>query len=402
MKYRRFQRHLENAYRSFNTNIEAKLLKCGIQQGALIFSIKVLPGTKVENIFNQAQNIQACLGVPVFRPFVMNNEIYLVVAMRKPVSNKLMPILTSPQFHNTLYKLPIAIGYDEFGVPVIDGLANMTHVLYVGSTNSGKSTGLISMILCLILTQKVSALNLIIFDVGATSLQEFEDVPHLAHPIVKDKIVGIYVLKELTKEMERRINLPPNEVNSLPALVCVIDEFTSLISNLGDKELSEQYKNAINNLLRRGRKANIHMVLATQNATQEAMQVDIGNITTRLVFRLSSSQSSKFIIGETGAEKLPGRGAMLYRSSCMTNAMYLQGAYVSDEELQEWVHKLKSAHPDISGRFSIPIKDCAVQFFQDSLGAPQPIIEDKSSLELSKIILWVLSRNSVSANAMQE
>ena len=97
----------------------------------------------------------------MFRPFVMNNEIYLVVATRKTVSNKLMPILISHQFHNTLYKLPIAIGYDELGVPVIDDLANMTHVLYVGSTNSGKSTGLISMILCLILTQKVSALNLI-------------------------------------------------------------------------------------------------------------------------------------------------------------------------------------------------------------------------------------------------
>lgn len=400
MKMHKYEKLIKGAFRTANAKIRPHLISYN-EDGTLLFHIIILPGTRIENLYAQARNIQICLEIPVFNLFLRDNRLYLLVMMKKVKLNSFFDLVHSSYFQSVNMKYPIAVGYDEFGCPAIYDLGRMTHILYAGSTNSGKSKGLICLILSLIIKQSVSDINFIIFDIGASSLQEFEGIPHLSHPIVKDKFTGIYVIEALTREMERRISVSEAELNSLPTIVCVIDEFTSLVANLVDKNLSDRFRNAINNLLRRGRKAKIHMILATQNATQEAMQSDIGNITDRFVFRVSSAQSSKALIGETGAESLPGKGAMIFKSSEMEGVIRLQGAYVSDEEVRSWTSKLKASNLDTSGRFCIPVKNCAEEYYQNAIGNPQPECDCQKNSELCKAILWTLSRTTISANSLK-
>ena len=143
------------------------------------------------------------------------------------------------------------------------------------------------------------------------------------------------------------------------------------------------------------------MILATQNATQEAMQSDIGIITDRFVFRVSSAQSSKALIGETGAESLTGKGAMIFKSSEMEGVIRLQGAYVSDEEVRSWTSRLKASNLDTSGRFCIPVKNCAEEYYQNAIGNPQPECDCQKNSELCKAILWTLSRTTISASSLK-
>lgn len=392
---------IEGAYENYSVRIKLKEIN-HTHNDFYLFQVFIKPGVKVDTIFSNARNVQVFLRIPTFELFWSEANIYLRVSFAKTPCIELLPILSDKRFLHNSYLMPIAIGYDMMGNMIIQDLVDMPHALYVGGTCSGKSTGLMCLILSLIAVQPVNAVNLLVFDIGARSLEMLDGIPHLSHPIVKDKLTGIYVLSELVNEMERRITLPCDELRRLPALVCVIDEYTSLIANLDDKKLAERYKNAINNLLRRGRKAKIHMVLATQNATQEAMQSDIGNIMTRFVFRLSTAQSSKAVIGETGAESLPGRGAMLYKSSSMTSAIRVQGAYVSDSVSENMIEKIKSLPFDTSERFFIPIVDCNEQYYQDTMEAARPVIEDDGNLEFSKIVIWALSQDMISANSMKK
>lgn len=364
-----------------------------------IFQIKLKPGTKENAIFDRATDIRMALQLPLFQPFKDGLNICLAVSEKPFTQNSLWKMLTSQKFRNSKDWLPIALGYDMMCGMVFADLGKMPHALYAGATCSGKSVGLICLILSLILKQPVSKVNLLLFDVGANTMEPFEGIPHLSHPIVKDTETGIYVISALADEMERRIKLSHEELRNLPAVVCVIDEYVSLISNIGNKKLSHYLANAISNLLRRGRHAKIHMVLATQDPTVKNMKVDVGNITARMAFMCAKYHNSITMLGEGGAEKLPGKGAMLYKSNEYPSPIHLQGAYMSPDEVKRLVARINSADHDFSNKFLIPelgSSEVFTQASEDSYDAPITDCAEKN--EMADIIMWALERNTVSAS----
>jgi S-DNA-T family DNA segregation ATPase FtsK/SpoIIIE len=243
--------------------------------------------------------------------------------------------------------------------------------------------------------------NFIIFDIGATSLSGFEGIPHLSYPIIKDEREGIYVLNFLVEEMERRIDLKVEQLLEEPAIVCVIDEFVSLISNINDKKLSENYKTALNNILRRGRKAKIHLILATQNPTAEEMKIDIGNATTRVAFKLASPQTAYSFIGDTGATKLPGKGAMLFRDSTSVTPVRMQGGYISKEDAMQLLSHIKDSNQDDSVVFRIPKYNHSKNVLNEAMESLPQKAENRDS-EFVKIALWCLANNNVSSHKLQK
>lgn len=306
-----------------------------------------------------------------------------------------MRMLKSRMFYQSRDGLPIAIGYNMKQEMVFADLSQMLHVMYAGSTNSGKSMGLICLISSLIVKQPVQNVNLIIFDVGANSLEVFGDIPYLSHPIVKDYETGIYVIDKMVVEMERRIKLCQDELRNLPAVVCVIDEYVSFINNITDKKQSTIITNNISNLIRRGRHAKIHLVISTQDPILKNMKVDVGNITTRMAFGCAKCQNSIAILGESGAEKVPGNGALLLKSNDYPEPIYIQGAYIAPDMLAQLVNYIKKRDYDFDNKFSIP------EFEISEL--PMQICENGDKMcdvdrEIAQIIIWILGLDTVSAS----
>lgn len=394
MEIKKIVHKIEKHYSYHGVYIKLRLVS-GVDGGErFVFQVLLKPGTKVNLFFERASDIQMALQLKVFQPFRNGLTLCLVVSENNAMQNSLMRMLKSRRFYQSRYYLPIAIGYNMKQEMVFADLAKMPHVMYAGSTNSGKSVGLICLISSLIIRQPVRNVNLLIFDVGANTLGVFNDIPHLSYPIVKDDEEGTYVIQKLAEEMEKRILLDEDELRNLPAIVCVIDEYVSFINNINDKKKSKNIANNISNLIRRGRHAKIHMVISTQDPLLKNMKVDIGNITTRIAFRCAKYNNSIAILGESGAEKLSGNGTLLFKSDSYPHPIHIQGAYISDDEIVKLIGYVKAQDYEFINKFVIP------EWSAEEL--PLQICEniDKVSgknKELAKIIMWALGCDKISA-----
>lgn len=393
---------IEKHYLCHGVRIKLTLLPSKKSHGRIIFRVKLQPGTKEHLVFDCAHDIKTALQLPLFQPFKYGLGICLAISEEPVMQNSLLKMLQSQKFIRSKAYLPIALGYNMMCEMAFADLAKMPHAMYAGSSNSGKSVGLICLILSLIMKQPVSKVNLVLFDIGANTLGLFCDIPHLSYPIVKDTGTGIYVVHALVDEMEKRINLGQAELRNLPAIVCIIDEYVSFINNIHNRKQSNELANEISDLLRRGRHAKIHMVLATQNPTRSNMKVDTVNITTRMAFTCGKIHHSIAILDEGGAEKLPGKGTMLYKSNEHPNPIQLQGAYISSCEAEGLVNRIKELDYDCSNKFLVPEFDSPEAFtklFEDSNCASD---ENGKQKELAIIIMWVLEHNTVSANKLKQ
>ena len=393
-------------YRWHKINVSLRLSSFLRDCQRYIFEIIPLPGTKTGGIFERADDIQAAMPIPLplFQPFRKGTQIFLAVSAVPVGEVSLKGMLASSAFRDSDKLLPIALGCDLAGEAVIEDLKEMVHALYVGASGSGKSIGLKCLVLSLVCTRQASEVNLIILDTEADSLDLLGDIPQLSHPIVKDRKEGVYVIQSLVDEMERRYGLERSERCDLPEIVCVIDEFITYIDNIGNNLQRHMVIRNISNLLRLGRKANIHLVLATQDSRSKKMAVEISNITSRMAFRVDRHQTSSTILNHGGAEKLPGKGAMLYQSANYPESIYVQGAFISDDEAAQLVERIKAVEQDFSNMFVI--SDIAGSDFLTSLSVPVPtdVVQTDSGdeQEFASIILWTLAREEISASQLKQ
>ena len=391
---------IECYYRCHKINVSLRLHSFHRDCQRFIFQVIPLPGTTTAGIFGHADDIKTALQIPLFEPFRKGVQIFLAVSTVPVGEISLKRILTSPAFRNSDKALPIALGCDQAGEMVIEDLKEMVHALYVGATGSGKSIGLLSLILSLVCARPASEVNLIVFDIGSDTLDVLDGIPHLSYPIIKDRDEGIYVVRALREEMERRQNLGDSQKCDLPAIVCVMDEFNSFIGSINSRR--QEVVDDLSNLLRRGRSVNIHEVLATQEPKNQKMAVEIGNITSRMAFKVARFQTSVAILNCVGAEKLPGNGAFLYQSKNHIEPIFIQGGYISDDEAAELVTRVKAADQDLSGKFVIPepVSLC----FPASLSVPLDTVQtdNEDEQELASIILWTLGREDVSSLKIKE
>lgn len=391
---------IEFAYQAYGVCAKIHFHAISNNNQSLIFRVIPQIGTRKATIFDRAEDIKTALQLPLFRPFEEGTSIY-VAASGKPVGEcRLQTMLNSTSFRNSSALLPIALGYDLMERMVIADLAMMPHAMYVGASQSGKSIGLICLILSLLCRYSANKVNLIIFDIGASTLDLLGSIPHLSHPIVKDMDTGAHVVTALAAEMERRIRLDSSELCSLPAIVCVMDEYVSFMDGM-DKTQLHSVKGNLTDLLRRGRKARIHMVLATQNPTNKVMQAEIGNVTSRMAFKVARTQDSITALNCAGAEKLSGHGAMLYQSMEHPEPIYVQGAYISTEEIEQLLAHIQTANQDVSNMFTIPGMVSSVSSESSNLPADIVRVDREAEKEFVEIVIWALKRTTVSVDQIK-
>ena len=263
---------------------------------------------------------------------------------------KLRDILESSVYSKRKGNLFIALGKDVAGAPIMANLASMPHLLIAGSTGSGKSICINNIILSLVYENSPADLRFILIDPKRVELSAYNDIPYLLTPVINDTDKIINSLRWVVKEMHERYKLlqAANKrnldsynkaviVNRLPYIVVIVDEFAALMS-LAAKEVEA----AVVSLAQLGRAAGIHLILATQRPSVDVITGLIkANITSRIAFAVASAMDSRTIIDSSGAEKLLGKGDMLFMTAEASKVKRIQGAFVTDEEVNDVVDYLK-------------------------------------------------------------
>lgn len=350
---------LEAALRSFG--ISAKIV--GVTNGPTVtrYDIELDSGVKLARITNLAGDLALSLGVINVRIAPIPNKISTVgieVPNRIVSTVYLRDIIDTPQFSSAKSKLSFALGKDIGGECIIGNISKLPHMLIAGTTGSGKSVCMNSLILSLLYKAKPDEVKLIMIDPKMVELGVYNGIPHLYVPVVTDPKKAAGALQWSVVEMLKRYRLF-SEIGvrdienynkhclacgeqTLPQVVIVIDELADLML-VASKDVEE----SICRVAQMGRAAGMHLVIATQRPSADVITgLMKANIPSRIAFAVSSAMESRIILDQGGAEKLVGMGDMLYSPVGSGKPMRIQGAFVSDEEREEVIQFIKDGAGD--------------------------------------------------------
>jgi S-DNA-T family DNA segregation ATPase FtsK/SpoIIIE len=366
--------------------VEGKVVE--IKPGPVItmYELEPAPGVKINRITNLADDLALALKAPSVRiiaPIPGKAAVGIEVPQQEREPVQLKDVLDNDTFRNSALRLPIALGVDIAGLPVVADLIRMPHLLIAGTTGSGKSVALNALICSILFKVPPDEVKFLMIDPKRLEFSSYEGIPHLLHPVVLDPKMAAQVLKWAVEEMERRyqiinimgvknietynrmlekkvpeeeksgilarlrkngkdhgllpevedITLPPK----LPYIVILIDELADLML-VAQRNVEE----SLARLAQMARAAGIHLILATQRPSVDVITGVIkANFPTRISFQVSSKVDSRTIIDQHGAEKLLGAGDMLFIPPGTSKLTRIHGAYVSDKEIERIVAFVK-------------------------------------------------------------
>ena len=313
-------------------------------------------GVKVSKIINLSDDIARNTSSESARIATIpgSNTVGIELPNNSRENVYLSEILNNPDFKKKDIKLPIALGKNISGIPIVGDLASMPHLLIAGTTGSGKSVCINTIILSLLYRHTPDRCKFILIDPKMLELSTYEGIPHLLCPVITEAKKAASVLGWVVKEMESRYRLMTKEgvrnidgYNSkhklpMPYIVVVVDEMSDLMLVAG-----KEIENYIQKLSQMARAAGIHIIMATQRPSVDVITGTIkANFPTRISFQVTSKIDSRTILGEQGAEQLLGKGDMLYMSSA-NRIIRIHAPFVSDNEIEKINNSLRSqAEPD--------------------------------------------------------
>lgn len=386
---------IAKAYKGFGVGIKIVGFMTSSDEYSFVFLVKFSKGTRYKSLLKYAEDVRISVGLAILIPFEDSSGVCLAVSTKRNVENGLMGILQDSQFLNACMDIPIAVGYDILGGKRIVDLRQLVHLLVIGSSGFGKSVALQCMVLSIISGCSVEKARLILFDVGANSLSQFEGAQHLFHPIIKDTETGITVLEALVVEIDERMAKKTGEINLLPYLICMIDEFDDMIASV-DKKMAFRYSNAINSIIRRGRKAKVILVLASHTPTVKTTQIAINGIMSRISFKCQNAKESYTALGETGAELLAAPGEMMFKAKDEGRAAMLRGAYVTGEEIEVFLGEQQKSDRNLDMLKIRRSEDTEDIYIEDYAAGSE------AKKELADIIYWVLGCKTTSMKKIRE
>ena len=343
----------------YSFGVSAKVENVSVGPAITRYELKPAEGVRVSKIANLADDIALNLAAETIRieaPIPGKQAVGIEVPNKERASVHLREILESDEFKENKSKLTIALGKDVAGKIQLADIAKMPHVLIAGSTGSGKSVCINTIITSIIYNAKPSEVKLVMVDPKVVELSVYNGIPHLLIPVVTDPRKAAGALAWAVQEMDNRYNLfatkgvrdlkgynkaieKEQEGNGkLPQIVIIIDELADLMM-VAAKEVEE----SICRLAQKARAAGMHLVIATQRPSVDVITGLIkANVPSRIAFAVSSQVDSRTILDSIGAEKLLGKGDMLYFPSGAPKPSRVQGAFVTDEEVEKIVDFVKS------------------------------------------------------------
>lgn len=337
---------LEDTFSSFGIKVKVNQVSCG--PSITRYELTPAPGVKVSRIISLADDLQLNLAAPGIRieaPIPGKAAVGIEVPNSKISGVGLKHILSSSNFDRMNSVLAFGLGEDIAGNPVVAKLSDMPHLLIAGSTGSGKSVCLNSIIMSLLYNSTPEELRLVFIDPKMVELTIYNGIPHLMTPVVTDPRKASIVLRWMVTEMEKRYrafaDLGVRDIykynasskEKLPYIVIIIDELADLMS-VSPVEVED----SICRLAQMARAAGMHLVVATQRPSVDVVTGIIkANIPSRIAFAVSSQADSRTIIDMGGAEKLLGKGDMLFFPVGASKPFRVQGTFVSDNDIEQTV-----------------------------------------------------------------
>ena len=318
------------------------------------YEIEPAPGVKVSRIVNLTDDIALNLAAQHIRmeaPIPGKSAIGIEVPNKTTEAVHLRDVLDCSDFKDARGGIPVGLGKDIAGKPVITDLAKMPHLLVAGTTGSGKSVCVNTLISSILFSRKPEEVKLLLIDPSMVELSTYNGIPHLMAPVVTDMKKAAAVLRWAVREMEARYKAfaasgkrdikSYNEAHpkaAMPLIVLIIDELADLMMTAPD-----DIEESISRLAQMARAAGIHMVLATQRPSVNVITGSIkANVPSRISFAVGSQIDSRTILDMAGAEKLLGKGDMLFAPIGANKPIRVQGAFISDDEVEKLVEFVKA------------------------------------------------------------
>jgi S-DNA-T family DNA segregation ATPase FtsK/SpoIIIE len=367
-----------------NFNVRASVVN--VTQGPSVtrFEVHPEPGVKVNKITNLSDDIKLSLAAKDIRieaPIPGKNTIGIEVPNKISKTVYLREILRSKEFRENPSPMTAVLGLDIAGQPAVTDLKKMPHGLIAGATGSGKSVCINTILVSLLYKSTPHEVKLMLIDPKMVEMAPYNDIPHLVSPVITDVKAATAALKWAVEEMERRYELfahsgtreitrynqlvkEHKQGEHLPYLVIIIDELADLMM-VAPSDVEE----AICRIAQKARACGIHLIVATQRPSVDVITGLIkANIPTRIAFSVSSQVDSRTIIDVNGAEKLLGRGDMLFLENGSSKAVRLQGSFVTDDEIDRVVkHVKRQSKPNYLFHQDELVKKANIQAEEDEL-----------------------------------
>lgn len=326
-------------------NVDATVLGAIVGPVIIRYELELAPGTSISKINKLAGDLSLIFKTPSVRilaPIPGTSKVGIEIPIPKVQKIHIKDILESEAFKSKDNILPIALGKTTDDLPYVLDITNTPHLLIAGQTGSGKSVGLNSILVSLLLTKTPDELRLMLIDPKMVEFAPYTSVPHLLCPVLSDidEITkGLdWVLEEMDNRYKKFSVLGVRNIESfndkvppdlkIPHIVIVIDEFADLM--LSSKKTIER---AIIRIAQKARSAGIHCIIATQKPIVKVINNIVkSNLPSRIAFRVSSQVDSKIILDRVGAEKLLGNGDMLFKGANSSDPVRVHGCFISDED----------------------------------------------------------------------
>lgn len=341
----------------YSFGVSAKVENVSVGPAITRYELKPAEGVRVSKIANLADDIALNLAAETIRieaPIPGKQAVGIEIPNKENEVVHFREMIESDVFQNHKSKLAFGLGKDVAGDPVVTDIAKMPHVLIAGATGSGKSVCINTLIASIIYKAKPSEVKLLMIDPKVVELSVYNGIPHLLIPVVTDPKKAAGALAWAVQEMENRYQLfatkgvrdikgynevaKQEETGTLPQIVIIIDELADLMM-----VASKDVEDSICRLAQKARAAGMHLVIATQRPSVDVITGIIkANIPSRISFAVSSQVDSRTILDMVGAEKLLGKGDMLFYPSGAPKPTRVQGAFISDKEVEKIVDFIKA------------------------------------------------------------
>ncbi|WP_225221026.1 DNA translocase FtsK, partial [Bacillus norwichensis] len=368
-----------------NFNVKARVVNASQGPSVTRFEVQPDKGVKVNKITNLSNDIKLSMAARDIRmeaPIPGTRSIGIELPNKESRPVQISEIIGKPAFSNAESPLTAALGLDISGEPVVTDLRKMPHGLIAGATGSGKSVCINSILVSLLYKARPDELKLMLIDPKMVELAPYNHIPHLVSPVITDVKAATAALKWAVDEMERRYELFVhagvrdigrfNELakregqkgEHLPYIVIIIDELADLMM-VAPAEVEE----SICRIAQKARACGIHLLIATQRPSVDVITGLIkANVPTRIAFAVSSQVDSRTVIDVSGAEKLLGRGDMLFLNNGSVKPVRLQGTFVSDEEIDQVIdHVRDQGKPNYIFQQEELLKKAEIQENEDEL-----------------------------------
>ena len=397
----------------YSFGVSAKVENVSVGPAITRYELRPAEGVRVSKIANLADDIALNLAAETIRieaPIPGKQAVGIEVPNKEKEMVHLREVIESPEFENNKSKLSVALGKDVAGQNIIADIAKMPHVLIAGSTGSGKSVCINTIITSFIYNAKPSEVKLVMVDPKVVELSVYNGIPHLLIPVVTDPKKAAGALAWAVQEMDNRYKLfaekgvrdlkgynkalEKEELDGkLPQIVIIVDELADLMM-----VAAKDVEDSICRLAQKARAAGMHLVIATQRPSVDVITGLIkANVPSRIAFAVSSQVDSRTILDQVGAEKLLGKGDMLYFPSGASKPTRVQGCFVDDSEVEKIVDFVKA---NGEAKYSEDI----IESIENNNKSDREIAEDKdddSDEFLPEAIETVIEIGTASASLIQ-